>query len=94
MKKTDDKKDRSQPRLMQVQEAGGWYVPGEYRAEAMAFLRSCLGEEQYAQVMSPAKARQHPYVAARLFLSPQDWKKYAYVEQYGTLQGFSSSLFV
>ena len=64
------------------------YAPGEYQAEAMAFMDSCLGAAEYARIMSPEKARQHPYVAARLFLSPLDWKKYVYVEQHGSLEGF------
>jgi hypothetical protein len=89
MKKTEDVKDCRELNLTQMQEAGrDMYVPGEYQAEALAFLKSCLGEQRYEQIMSPAKARQYPYVAARLFLSPKDWDKYAYVEQHGTLQGF------
>ena len=67
------------------------YTPGRYRAEAMAFLRTRLGEEEYVQIMSPPGARQYPYVAAKLFLSPQDWEKYVYVEQNGSLRGFQSS---
>ena len=75
--------------LSQLEEvSGGNYAPGEFRAEAMAFIRSCLGEEQYARVLGTAKARQHPYVAARLFLSPADWEKYVYLERHGTLDGF------
>ena len=90
MRNASQEKRSSQLRSSQSKKpADGNYTPGEYQAEAMAFMKSCLGEEQYARIMSPEKARQHPYVAARLFLSPQDWKKYVYVEQHGTLEGFT-----
>lgn len=68
--------------------SGGVYRPGEYRQEALAFFKSCIGDRQYAQIMGRADSRQHPYVAARLFLSPLDWEKYVWIEQHGTLEGF------
>lgn len=87
---TDREKKTNLLRSAQITEScNGNYTPGEYQAEAMAFMKSCLGEEQYVRVMSPEKAREHPYVAARLFLSPLDWEKYVYVEQHGTLDGYS-----
>ena len=86
MDRENEKRRRGPLQLNEV--SGEKYAPGEYRAEAIAFIKSCLGEEQYARVLGTAKARQHPYVAARLFLSPSDWEKYLYIEKNGTLDGF------
>ena len=66
----------------------GTYRPGEYRKEAMAFLRERVGEQQFDRIMGRADSRRQPYVAARLFLSPLDWARYTWIEQHGTLEGF------
>lgn len=67
---------------------GGNYTPGNFKDEALAFLKSCLGEEEFSQILMTTTARQHPYVAAKLFLSPIDWEKYIWIEQHGSLDGF------
>ncbi len=64
------------------------YNPGEYLQEALAFLRERIGETEYEQIMGRADSRWHPYVAARLFLSPMDWERYVWIEHHGTLDGF------
>ena len=64
------------------------YSQGMFRQEAMAFLRERLGERQYERIMMRPDSRQHPYVAARVFLSPLDWDRYVWIEQHGTLDGF------
>lgn len=64
------------------------YVPGEFREEAQAFLRERLGGRLYEQVMESEESRTHPYVPAKVFLSAPDWKKYVWIEQHGSLQGF------
>lgn len=64
------------------------YRPGEYKKEALAFLKERIGDTQFDQIMGRTDSRQHPYVAARLFLSPLDWDKYVWIEQHGTLEGF------
>ena len=86
---SDREMEKRRMSLSQLDEvSGGDFAPGKYQAEAMAFIKSCLGEEKYARILGTAKARQHPYVAARLFLSPADWEKYVYIEQNGTLDGY------
>ena len=67
---------------------GGNYVPGIFTAEAMFFMQTCLGDEKYKRIMGTEKARQHPYVAAKLFLTPSEWEKYVWIEQNGSLEGF------
>ena len=64
------------------------YRPGQYRQEALRFLREHVGEKQFDRIMGRADSRQHPYVAARVFLSPLDWDRYVWIEQHGTLDGF------
>lgn len=68
--------------------AGESYMPGEYRKEALDFLREHIGQRQYERIMGRADSRQHPYVAARLFLSPLDWARYVWIEHHGTMEGF------
>lgn len=72
----------------QLPPGGGVYRPGEYRKEALRFFRERIGEKQFDRIMEQADSRQHPYVAARLFLSPLDWEKYVWIEQHGSLDGF------
>ena len=67
---------------------GGKYLPGNYKKEANAFLRTCMGEQMYEKVMSADAGRRHPYVAAKLFLSEENWKKYVWIEQYGSLYNY------
>ena len=45
----------------------------------------------YEKVMSADAGRRHPYVAARLFLSEDDWRKYVWIEQYGSLDEYPLS---
>lgn len=64
------------------------YVPGEFREEVQAFLRERLGGKLYEQVMESEESRNHPYVPAKVFLNASDWKKFVWIEQHGSLQGF------
>ena len=66
------------------------YAPGPYRGEANAFLRECMGSEKYDAVMTVGAGRSHPYVAARVFLSDYDWERFVWIEQHGSLEGFSA----
>ena len=70
---------------------GGKYLPGNYKKEANAFLRECMGEQMYEKIMSAEAGRRHPYVAARLFLNEDDWRKYVWIEQYGSLDEYPLS---
>ena len=45
----------------------------------------------YDKVMRAEAGRRHPYVAARLFLSEDDWRKYVWIEQYGSLDDYPLS---
>ena len=69
----------------------GKYLPGNYKREANDFLKTCMGEQKYEKIMSADAGRRHPYVAARLFLSEDDWRKYVWIEQYGSLDGYPLS---
>ena len=64
------------------------YKPGKHTGEAVAFLRERVGERRFGEIMENADSRRHPYVAARLFLSPEDWRKYVWIERNGSLDGF------
>ncbi len=86
MKKSDDLYELSPEQLEIVSE--GKYMPGNYKKEANAFLRTCMGEQMYEKVMSADAGRRHPYVAAKLFLSEENWKKYVWIEQYGSLYNY------
>ncbi len=66
----------------------GKYVPGPYVDESKAFFRECVGDEMYDRVMGKEIGRRHHYVPARLFLDQSNWKKFAYIEQFGSLEGF------
>ena len=89
MRKSDDLYDLS-PEQLEIF-SDGKYLPGYYKKEANAFLRKCMGEQMYEKVMSAEAGRSHPYVAARLFLSEDDWRKYVWIEQYGSLDEYPLS---
>lgn len=65
------------------------YKPGKHTGEALAFMKERVGKERFDRIMESADSRRHPYVAARLFLSAEDWRKYVWIEQNGSLDGFS-----
>ena len=66
----------------------GEYVPGLYKEEAKDFFRQCVGEETYFRAMGGDEGRRQHYVAARVFLDQADWKKFTWIEQHGTLDGY------
>lgn len=66
----------------------GEYVPGLYKEEAKDFFRQCVGEETYYRAMGGDDGRRQHYVAARVFLDQADWKKFTWIEQHGTLDGY------
>ena len=65
------------------------YIPGTYKETAIAFLRESIDDKTYERLISHSGWDKYPYVAARLFLNKDDWKKYVWIEQHGTLKGFS-----
>ena len=89
MKNSENLYDLSPEQLEIVNE--GKYLPGNHKKESEAFLRACLGEQMYEKIMSAEAGRRHPYVAARLFLSDDNWRKYVWIEQYGSLDDYPLS---
>jgi hypothetical protein len=89
MKKSNDLYELS-PEQLEIF-SDGKYLPGNYKREADAFLKTCIGAQMYDKVMSAEAGRRHPYVAARLFLSEDDWRKYVWIEQYGSLDDYPQS---
>ena len=89
MKKSNDLYELS-PEQLEIF-SDGKYLPGNYKREADAFLKTCIGAQMYDKVMSAEAGRRHPYVAARLFLNEDDWRKYVWIEQYGSLDGYPLS---
>ena len=89
MKKSNDLYELS-PEQLEIF-SDGKYLPGNYKREANDFLKTCMGEQKYEKIMSADAGRRHPYVAARLFLSEDDWRKYVWIEQYGSLDGYPLS---
>ena len=68
--------------------SGGTYSPGIYREEAKAFLKKCLGEEKFSQILPHGNAKMQLYVAARIFLTSEEWEQYKWIETFGSLDGF------
>lgn len=72
--------------------SGGYAVlkpGGAYRREAVAFMRERLGEERFGSIMASRESfAEYPYVAAKLFLSIEDWNKYVWIEWHGSLDGY------
>ena len=64
------------------------YIPGTYKETAIAFLRESIDDKTYERLISHSGWDRCPYVAAKLFLDKDDWKKYIWIEQHGTLNGF------
>ncbi len=69
---------------------GGTYTPGRFREEAIAFLRTFMNEQDFGTIMRSAEGQERPCVAARIYLSPANWEKYVWIEQHGSLDGFSA----
>ena len=66
----------------------GNYSPGQYRDAAKEFLRSRIGEETYNLIMKDGIGEKYPYVAARIYLSPEEWEQYVWIEHHGSLRQF------
>jgi len=68
------------------------YFPGPYSDAAAAYLKSCMDAVTYARLAQKSGWDEHPYVAARLFLKGDQWIKYVWIEQHGTLDGFAEAI--
>ena len=71
--------------LDDLDEVRGGCFSGTYLTEALEFLKEHIDEKEYDLITQ--KGEKKPYVAARVFLSPSDWRKYVWIEQYGSLDG-------
>ena len=65
------------------------YSPGVYKEEAVAFLKQCLDEDVFEKLCRNEIFRRNSVIGAKLFLSIADWNKYVWIEQHGTMDGFS-----
>ena len=67
----------------------GIYKPGfRFKKESLLYFRQCVGEETYTRAMQSDAGRQHHFVVARAFLNQEEWEKFVWIEQYGSLEGF------
>ena len=67
----------------------GVYRPGfRFKTESLRFFRQCVGEETYACAMQSEAGKRHHFVVARAFLSQEDWEKFVWIEEFGSLKGF------
>ena len=85
--KEKTKKQELRPEEVEMVSAGA-YSPGAYHTEAQSFLKSHMNAETYDLIMSHRDGRRLPYVAARIYLNGEDWDRYVWIEQHGSLDGF------
>lgn len=73
---------------------GGRHALGVYRPdfrfkrESLAFFRLCVGEETYKRAMQSEAGKHHHFVVARAFLNQENWEKFVWIEEYGSLKDF------
>lgn len=60
----------------------------QHKAESLRFFKECVGDEIFAKAMNSDAGRAHHYTVARAFLSQENWEKFVWIEQYGSLAGF------
>ena len=72
-----------------LEQSNDRYIPGTYKEMAIAFLRERIDGETYERLVAHSGWNRFPYVAAKLFLDEDDWRRYVWIEQHGTLRGFS-----
>ena len=70
----------------ELEQVHGGRFSGAYQTEALQFLKEHMDEKTFDLIMK--KDSKKPYVPAKIFLSPSDWEKYAWIEEHGSLDGF------
>ena len=65
------------------------YSPGKYKTEAVSFLKQCLDSDTFAKLCKSENFRKNPVVGAKIYLSAENWNKYVWIEQHGSLDGFT-----
>ena len=67
----------------------GVYRPGlKHKKESLRFFRECVGDEIYEKAIKSEAGRTHHYTVARAFLSQENWEKFVWIEEFGSLDGF------
>ena len=67
----------------------GVYRPGfRFKEASLRYFRQCVGDQAYSEAMSSDVGRRHHYVAARVLLDQEDWEKFVWIEEFGSLNGF------
>ena len=62
---------------------------GPHQEAAKAYFLQCIDAATYERLRRKAGWDDHPYVAARLYLSSDEWKKYLWIGKHGSLEGFT-----
>ena len=65
--------------------------PCMYIDEAQQFLKDHMAEDQYEVIMGTREGKDLPYVAARIFLSEEDWQQYLWIIRHGSLEGYAKA---
>ena len=67
----------------------GVYSPDfRHKRESLQFFRTCVGDEVYRRAMDSEAGRAHHYAVVRAFLNKEDWEKFVWIEEFGSLNGF------
>ena len=66
------------------------YSPGIYKTEAVMFLKQCLDSDTFDRLCKSENFRRNPVVAAKIYLGGEDWNRYVWIEQHGSLAGFKA----
>ncbi len=64
------------------------YSPGIHKKEAVAFLKQRLDEDIFEKLCSNESFCRNPVIGAKLFLCVEDWNKYVWIEQHGSLNSY------
>ena len=62
---------------------------GPFLQEADSYLRMQIDQATYQKIMGCEAGRAHPYVAARILFSPDQWNRYLWISHHGSLDGFT-----
>ena len=79
--------DNSIPGQGRIPEAG-YYRPGNYKDEAREFLREHVDRKTFDLVMDDNGQGGIAPVMAKLYLNEDDWERFIWIENHGSLEGF------
>lgn len=52
-------------------------------------MKQCLDSDTFAKLCKSENFRRNPVVGAKIYLSGENWNKYVWIEQHGSLDGFT-----